>query len=267
MTILKKTFLFCLTICALIAHSSYATSHPTFVLVHGALFTGQAWLPVQTYLRQQGYKSITLNTPGRLQDGIDPQHATLPVAVTQLCHLINQQPEPVILVGHNQGGAIITQAIASCKEKIKSLVYLAAVVPWPGERPFDQLSNQDNNNFDRIAPLDMTTGLSIPNPSAPIQSLLMADASNQIAETTIQQLVPEPIIFAYDILDYDLEILQHIPQYYLKTTQDKIISPESQDKFITRQNIQNVTSLDTGHCPFITQPQFLGDLLIDIAQK
>ena len=241
-----------------------AGSHPTMILVHGALFTGSVWAPVQSYLQNNGYPVITIDTPGRLHDGVAPQDATLSAAVEKLCLVVNQQPEPVILVGHNQAGAVITQAIASCGAQIKSLVYIAAVVPWPGERPFDLLSDRDNAHFDLSAPLDNATGLSNPDPQAPIKDLFMADASVEDAKDAIHNMVPEPIIFAYNTLDYDLAQFQHMPKYYLKTSHDLIIEPASQDKFIQRQTMQHVITLHSSHCPFISQPTYLARILIDI---
>jgi len=118
--------------------------HPTMILLHGALFASDIWLPVQTYLQNDGYNVITVDTPGRLHDGVMPKYATLTAAVTKLCKVVDLQPEPVLLVGHNQAGAIITQAIAHSGKNIKGLEYLAAVVPWSGEQPFDLFNDQDN---------------------------------------------------------------------------------------------------------------------------
>lgn len=242
----------------------HAAAHPTMILVHGALFTSSVWAPVQQYLQDNNYPVVTVDTPGRLHDGIAPQDATLSAAVEKVCLVVNQQPEPVILVGHNQAGAIITQAIASCGTQIKSLVYIAAVIPWPGERPFDLLSDQDNHHFDLSAPLDNATGLSNPDDKAPIQALFMADADETAAEQAIHNMVPEPIIFAYNKLDYDLLQFQHIPKYYIKTTQDLIIEPASQDKFIQRQAMQQIITLNSSHCPFISQPANIARILYEI---
>lgn len=258
-----------LSLALFVAHSSslYAETHPTMILVHGALFTSSVWLPVQTYLQSKGYNVVTVNTPGRLHDGVSAQDATLNAAVDKLCQVANLQTKPVILVGHNQAGAIITQATALCRPQIKGLVYIAAVVPWPGEKPFDLLSDQDNKNFDLAAPLDTLTGLSIPNDQAPIHQLMMADASSEEAQHAISNMVPEPIIFAYDTLDYNLMAFNQIPKFYIKTLNDVMIAPASQDFFIHRQAMNKIHDLPTGHCPFISQPELLGDLLAGIADS
>lgn len=256
--------LFCLSCILCCTNTLQAKTQATFLLVHGALFTSSVWAPVQSYLQNNGYNVITVDTPGRLNDGVSPQQATLTTAVKKVCQIAQVQNEPVILVGHNQAGAIITQATAHCPQQIKGLVYIAAVVPLPGERPFDILNDQDNHNFDLSAPLDNNTGLSIPDLKAPIQNLFMADAQPEEAQRAILNMVPEPIIFAYDVLDYNLEVFQKFPKYYIKTSDDLIISPESQNKFIARQTMNQVWTLPTGHCPFISQPVQLGDLLMHI---
>ena len=263
---MKLLRLFYFSIVILMITPVQATAHTPFLLVHGALFTSAVWAPVQSYLQNQGYEVLTVDTPGRAHDGISPHQATLSAAVIKVCQTAQMQNEPVILVGHNQAGAIITQATAYCPDQIKGLVYIAAVLPLPGERPFDLLSDEDNHNFDLSAPLDNALGLSIPNPEAPIQSLYMADARDEDAEQAIAAMVPEPIIFAYDVLNYDLARLQNFPKFYIKTANDLIISPKSQNKFLERQPMNHVWTVLSGHCPFISQPEKISELLIKINQ-
>jgi pimeloyl-ACP methyl ester carboxylesterase len=265
MTIVKKIRILCFVFCSLYGLPLFAQT-PTILLVHGALFTSNIWSSVQANLQQKGYQVVTVDTPGRLSDGVSAEAATLNAAVEKVCGLARLQTEPVIMVGHNQAGAIITQATASCGNQIAGLVYIAAVVPLPGERPFDVLSDQDNKNFDLVAPLDTVSGLSIPDPNAPIQQLLMADATKEAAQLAIQNMVPEPIIFAYDTLDYDAAAFQSIPKYYVRTTDDVMISPQSQDKFLRRQPMEEYI-LHTGHCPFISQPDLLAQILDKIAKN
>ncbi|MCR9191130.1 MAG: alpha/beta fold hydrolase [Gammaproteobacteria bacterium] len=248
------------------AYQTHAVTkrHPTMILLHGALFTSDVWLPVQTHLQNDGYNVITVDTPGRLYDGVKPKDATLTAAVTKLCKVVDIQPEPVLLVGHNQAGAIITQAIAHCGKNIKGLVYLAAVVPWPGEQPFDVLNDQDNCNFDLAAPLDNKSGLSIPGSFSMIKSLFMPDADDNQAKNAVRNMVAEPIIFAYEALQYDMTAFKAMPKYYIKTTKDLIVSPESQEAFLKRQEMTRVFTLESSHTPFISQPEKLAQLFAEI---
>jgi hypothetical protein len=67
----------------------YAASnhHPTIILVHGALLTSSSWAPVQSYLQNHGYNVVTIDTPGRANDKVKPDAATLTAATNKLCAL------------------------------------------------------------------------------------------------------------------------------------------------------------------------------------
>lgn len=242
----------------------FAGQHPTIVLVHGALLTSSSWAPVQSYLQNKGYNVVTIDMPGRANDGIKPSDATLTAAAEKVCKVVKLQHGPVMLAGHSQAGAIITQATKYCGANIKALVYITAVIPLPGEKAFDLFSAEDNHNFNIVAPIDERSGLAKPNLSAPIHQIFMADAIDADAKRAINDMVDEPIILGDTALDYDAKSFAAIPKFYIKTAKDLIISPATQDKYIQRQHFVNMTVLDTGHSPFVSQPHFLGQELINI---
>ncbi len=47
--------------------------------------------------------------------------------------VIDQQQQPVILVGHSFGGMVISSVAEAVPDKIQMLVYLAAYVPQSGD--------------------------------------------------------------------------------------------------------------------------------------
>ena len=241
----------------------YAASnhHPTIVLVHGALLTSSSWAPVQSYLQNHGYNVVTIDTPGRANDKVMPGTATLSAATNKLCAVIVIQNEPVMVVGHSQAGAIITEATNICGSHIKGLVYVAAVIPLSGEKAFDLLSEQDNHNFDITAPVNNDTGLAEPDFNAPIKTLFMGDANDADAKRAINNIVPEPVVFGTATLHYDTAAFNNIPKFYIKTASDMIISPQTQDKYIGRQKLDGVFVLDTSHSPFVSKPHLLGQRL------
>lgn len=244
---------------------SYAyNSQPTIILVHGALLTSSVWEPVQSYLQNNGLNVATIDTPGRVKDGIDPKSATLTAAVTKLCKVINAQDNSVLLVAHSQAGSIITQATHTCGEKIKGLVYIAAVVPFPNEIVFSLLSEENNYNFDIAAPIDNDLGVSIPNLKGPLKELFIGNVSDEDANHAINNMVSEPIILGESSLHYDLNKLKMIPKFYVKTLKDKIISPETQNKYISRIEFKSIYSIDSGHSPFVTHPHLLAKYLEEI---
>ena len=101
--------------------SGNSDTTPTVVLVHGGFVDGSGWKGVYEHLTRDGYNVSVVQNP-------TISHAD-DVAVTK--RVIDAQSEPVILVGHSYGGAIITEA--GNHPNVAALVYIAAFVPDKGE--------------------------------------------------------------------------------------------------------------------------------------
>src|SRR5438094_6305778 len=93
----------------------------TVVLVHGGFVDGSGWQGVYHQLAKDGYTVSVVQNP------------TLSLAgdVEATRRVIDAQAEPVILVGHSYGGAVITEA--GTDPNVKALVYIAGFVPDAGE--------------------------------------------------------------------------------------------------------------------------------------
>ena len=101
--------------------SGHLDTTPTVVLVHGGFVDGSGWKGVYEHLTKDGYNVSVVQNP-------TISHAD-DVAVTK--RVIDAQGEPVILVGHSYGGAVITEA--GNHPNVAALVYIAAFVPDKGE--------------------------------------------------------------------------------------------------------------------------------------
>src|SRR5918998_154665 len=73
---------------------------PTVVLVHGGFVDGSGWQGVYSLLKADGYSVRIVQNPTISLQG--------DVAATK--DIIDAQSEPIILVGHSYGGAVITEA-------------------------------------------------------------------------------------------------------------------------------------------------------------
>ena len=94
---------------------------PTVVLVHGGFVDGSGWRGVYDHLTEDGYSVAVVQNPTLSLEG--------DAAVTK--RAIEAQSEPVILVGHSYGGAVITEA--GTNQKVAALVYISAFAPDKGE--------------------------------------------------------------------------------------------------------------------------------------
>src|SRR5205823_9119055 len=97
------------------------SSAATVVLVHGGFVDGSGWQGVYEQLTKDGYAVSVVQNP-------TISHAD-DVVVTE--RVIDAVSEPVILVGHSYGGAVITEA--GNHPKVAALVYIAAFVPDKSE--------------------------------------------------------------------------------------------------------------------------------------
>ena len=94
-------------------------SQPTVVLVHGGFADGSGWQGVYNELKDT-YNVRIVQEPNLSLEG-DVEASNM---------IIGAQSEPVILVGHSYGGAVITEA--GNHPKVAALVYIAAFAPDQG---------------------------------------------------------------------------------------------------------------------------------------
>src|SRR5438034_2915127 len=91
------------------------------VLVHGGFVDGSGWQEVYRLLSKDGYRvSIVQNPTLSLENDVEAAR-----------RVIDMQSEPVVLVGHSYGGAVITEA--GNDPNVAALVYIAAFAPDAGE--------------------------------------------------------------------------------------------------------------------------------------
>lgn len=111
----------------------------TFVLVHGAWHGGWCWVRVADRLRAAGHSVFTPTLTG-LADRSHLMSPTLSLMthIKDVTGLLNwEELSDVVLVGHSYGGVVITGAADREAERVKSLIYLDALVPGHGQCAMD----------------------------------------------------------------------------------------------------------------------------------
>lgn len=259
----------CAAALSLSSMASFGATKPTFVLVHGALFTSSGWSRVQTQLQDRDYNVVTLDVPGRGNDGIDPKTIDINKATAKVCKVAKLQSGPVILVGHSQGGALITQATAACGDKIRALVYIAAVVPLSGEIAFQSLNPERDNTFPKCVDQQPDNGLFKLKKDGPLEASFFPDLraiDPELADFSLTSMVSEPMAIGTTPLKYQEAKFKKIPKFYIEATEDKVVSPETQQSFQKRTPMKKVFQIKAGHSPFLSQPQAVTDALVEVAK-
>ena len=103
---------------------NYSLRNGTVVLVHGAWADGYCWSNVILPLRNHGLQVTAAPIP----------LTSLTDDAAVLRSVIDRTSGPVILVGHAYAGAVIA---AAHDDRVKSLVYIAALAPDEGETVAD----------------------------------------------------------------------------------------------------------------------------------
>jgi len=103
-----------------------STSQPVIVLVHGAWADASSWSSVLSELQDRGF---TVYAPPNPLRGLPQDSAYVHQFLTQNAAL---QGQPVVLVAHSYGGAVITNAAVGAPG-VRALVYVDAFIPDQGD--------------------------------------------------------------------------------------------------------------------------------------
>jgi len=244
-----------------LAPGSFANTSVPVVLVHGANFSGASWAWVQRDLENQGVPSIA---PSLYESG---EQINLQDAAERLCAVLPKENGGAILVGHSQGGAIITQAAATCPEHVQMLIYVASVIPLSGEGVFDDLSQADNNSYARCGTLSQGSNSYFLQGFDPCREVFFPDAQPNLAQEYFATMVSEPAALGNSHANYAPNIIQNFKKYYIETTRDQIISDATQHKIEHKIPLQGIFTIDSSHTPFFGQHRALSDLLVTLRRR
>jgi pimeloyl-ACP methyl ester carboxylesterase len=222
----------------------------TVVLVHGGFVDGSGWQGVYSLLSKDGYSvSVVQNPTVSLEDD---------VAVVK--RAIDAQSEPVILVGHSYGGAVMTEA--GNHPNVAALVYIAAFAPDKGE--------------------SVNTLIADPPPDAPVPPILPPQDGflfldrEKFAASFAADVDPELAAFMADSqVPWGVDALGETisepawrtkPSWYLVTTEDRMIPPPAQREMSKRAG-STVVEVEASHSVYVSQPAAVAELVKKAASE
>lgn len=232
----------------------------TYILIHGAAQGGWCWHKVKRILEKQGHAVIAPDLPGHaIPNDLPTTKVTFERYVSSVRSLIEGCDGTVILVGHSMGGAIITAAAESMYEKIDKLVYVCALIPKNGDTivvMLDRDMGSDLKGSFSRNDLNMTVSL-IPEKAGTVVYNGCDAADIEFAQ---QHVVPQPVLPFTAPIDIPLEHFKKIGRLGIVCTEDRSLTPAFQEKMYHDAGCA-VIRLQSGHAPFFSKPQELGDLL------
>ncbi len=229
--------------------SLLADMNGAHVFIHGAHFDGSSWK--ETAQIVTGKKQIILTLPGRDED----KKVDLYDLATYSCRKI---PYVSTLIVHSQGGAVVNQMMGICPDKMKEIVYVSAVVPFPGEKAYDYLEKRDEKWY--FFAVDYKKPAFVPKDMKKFRKAFAQDYRG----SSFPKVYSEPSLIGEVPLKFVQATFNEIPKYYIMTTKDLIVTPETQRKYIKRSGFIKVFKLDSGHLPMLTRPRELAELITSL---
>src|ERR1700722_6814953 len=225
-----------------------SSGNSTIVLVHGAWADGSCWSNVILPLRHQGLTVTTAPIP----------LTSLTEDTASLRRVIERTTGPVVLVGHAYAGAVIA---AAHHDRVKALVYIAALAPDEGETVAEVFYRTDPHPkapkllpdaYGLIWMPEEGFGCAVAHRASPDQIAIMAAVQRPIAVQCIQEKAPTPA-------------WKTTPSWYFVAEEDRMIDPETQ-RFMAGRMGASIRSHRVDHTPMYTAPELVVDVILEAAR-
>jgi len=224
------------------------------VLVHGAGGTPTTWSEVAPLLVDDGHRVSLVTNPMRSLL-TDVEHTT------SVIETAGTPDEPVLLVGHSYGGAVITNA--GRHPRVCGLVYIAAFGPEEDESIQDIVG--------RYPPAEVSKYMRR-GPDGEWASEHTSDYWTEIAwDLTAEQRAvfdADSRVSANDIFRQPTgtPAWRRLPSWYLVAAQDRTLRPDTQRDMATRMGA-TVAEIDGSHFVPHVSPVRVRDLINEAAES
>lgn len=236
----------------------------TYILVHGAYHGAWCYAKVAPLLEAAGHTVVAVDLPGHGDNPAPRDQITLAAYVEHVCRAIDDRAAPVILVGHSLGGMTISQVAEERSDKIKSLVFLTAMLPKDGESRADIAARVDDNPAVMQARVPTGDGLASTVRDDLIKPLFYGDCSDDDIATAKANLVPQ----ASELITAKVRLTDanygSVPRVFIECLRDGAIPIETQRQMVAAVPCGQVLTLDTSHSPFFSAPRDLADHLLSL---
>jgi pimeloyl-ACP methyl ester carboxylesterase len=218
----------------------------TFALIHGGGDVGWYWHLVEAELRQLGHDVVAPDLP------CDDDTATLVDYADSVIEAIGECRD-LIVVGQSYGG--FTAALVADRLPVDALVFVAAMVPAPGEKPADWWENTGHRQaVEEQARRDGgLTG------SADPFVAYYHDVPRALAEEAISKERAESDA-AYNT-PCPLDSLPAVPTRFVLCTEDRFFPAPFMQRVVADRLGVVPDEIAASHCVALSQPLDLANLL------
>ena len=233
---------------------------PHFLLIHGAWHGGWVWNEISEILRYQRYSvtTPTLTGLGEKKHLLSPKITIETFIEDVVNHIIFENLNNIILVGHSFAGSVISGVADRLKDRIQKLIYFDAMILIDGQKPFDITPKETVEQRIELAK-KFGNNISIPAPSADAFGVFDIKKSLLLEE----KLTPHPLSAFQSKLILKNEVGNGIPLSYIFCTKPVYKSLES-SREVVRKMKWPIFELNAGHDAMLTHPKETLNLLMKI---
>ena len=215
------------------------------VLVHGAWADGSSWSKVIGPLKAAGTRVVATPLP----------LTSLAEDVEALDRTLERIEGPVVLVGHAYAGAVLAE---TREEKVRSLVYIAALAPDEGETVADIFYRAKPHPQAPLLAPDRRGVIWLPDHAFADAFAQHASAEEQMVLAAVQR----PIAASCIGVEVGRPLWKDRPSWFLVAEQDRMINPDTQ-RFMAERMKARVRSEPVDHTPIVTAPGIVVDVIRD----
>lgn len=241
-----------------------------FCLVHGAGQGAWCWDLLIPELEERGHKAVTMDLP------IEDSSASLSDFADAVLRSLPKDEDDIILVGHSMAGTVIP--IVASKRPVRKLVFLAALIPYPGTSTVDQFyedipdmlkaAGYDRPEESKLEKFRDEPDMFVPawigkNPlesEALAIELLFHDCKLDVARWAVSKLRNHQSPAHLSGI-FPVQALPNVECVYIVCTDDRTTSP-TWSRYAARKRLGvNAIELPGGHCPHLSRPAHLASVL------
>jgi pimeloyl-ACP methyl ester carboxylesterase len=240
------------------------SAKPVIVLEHGAWAYASSWNSVISQLQRGGF---TVYAPPNPLRGLPQDSAYLHQFLTQNPAL---QGQPVILVGHSYGGAVITNAAVGDPE-VRALVYVDAFIPDEGDT-IAYLAGVKPGSCLGTPADDFTP---VPYPGGPPGDVDLYIKPNlvpgcfatglPVSQAAVIAATQRPLAASAFTEPSGPPAWKTVPSWAVIGTADRVIPP-AELTFMAQRAGAHITDVDAGHLSLISDPSVVTRVILEAAQ-